>query len=242
MELRRYAEIVWRRAWIIVGLVVLTAAFSLLFGAGKVTPVHQASLRVAIGLTPEERGPGVYTYDRYYTWLTSEYLVDSFAEVVKSQTFAQDVSARLTAAGQPLQIPAGAIQGSTVAEQVHRILTVRITWGDEAQLRAIADAAVAVLKENNARYFAQLGTAGADVVVLDMPTVAVVGPGLREKLDIPLRLFLALLAGIGLAFLLDYLDLSVRSAEELEALGVPVLGRIPPLPGRRLLPWGRRLP
>jgi len=47
---------------------------------------------------------------------------------------------------------------------------------------------------------------------------------------------------VGLAFLLDYLDLSVRSAEELETLGLPVLGRIPPLPGRRLLPWSRRLP
>lgn len=242
MELRRYAEIVWRRAWIILGLVILTAAFSLLFGAGKAAPVYQASMRVAIGLKPEERGPNVYTYDRYYTWLTSEYLVDSFAEVVKSQAFAQDVSARLAAAGQPLQIPAGAIQGSTVAEQVHRILTIRITWSDEAQLRAISEAAIAALKENNARYFAQLGTAGADVYVLDAPTFAAIGPGLREKLDLPLRLFLALLAGVGLAFLLDYLDLSVRSADELEALGLPVLGRIPPLPGRRLLPWGRRLP
>lgn len=242
MELRRYAFIVWKRGWIVLVLVALTAIFSLLFGVGQTAPSYQASLRVTMGLKPEERGPDVYTYDRYYTWLTSEYLTDSFSEVVKSQAFAGDVSARLAAGATPLQVPAGAIQGSTVAEKQHRILTLTITWGDPAQLQAIADAAVAVLQDSSARYFAQLGTDGADVYVIDLPSVAAVGPGLREKLDLPLRLFLALLAGIALAFLLDYLDQSVRDREELEAMGIAVQGQVPPLPGRRRFWWQSRLP
>ena len=38
---------------------------------------------------------------------------------------------------------------------------------------------------------------------------------------------LALAAGIALAFLLDYLDDSVRSPRELEEMGLAVLGEIP---------------
>ena len=51
--------------------------------------------------------------------------------------------------------------------------------------------------------------------------------GLRERLDLPLRLLLALAAGVALAFLLDYLDDSVRSAAELEEMGLAVVGEIP---------------
>ena len=243
MELRRYWRIVWRRGWIVLTLLALTLLWWL---AGQLrpgpAPQYQARLRVSVGLTPEERGPNTYTYDGYYTWLTSEYLVDSFSELVKSQAFAGDVSERLAAAGEPLHVPAGAIQGATVSEQVHRILTITITWPDPGQLEAIAQAAVDALRDEQARYFAQLGTEGGAHYVIDPPTVAPAGAGWRERLDLPIRLLLALAAGIALAFLLDYLDLSVRGREELESLGLPVLGEIPPHPGRRRFPWERQLP
>lgn len=242
MELRRYAHIMWKRGWIILILVLATGLLSINWGAPRRPLLYQAQFRVTVGLTPEERGPTTYTYDRYYTWLTSEYIVDSFSEMVKSQAFAEDVSARLSQGEKPIHVPAGAIQGSTVSEQVHRILTITITWNDREQLEAIANAAIRALQEENAKYFAQLGTAGATVYVIDAPTIAPVRPGLREKLDIPIRLFLALLAGIALAFLLDYLDVTVRDHEDVEALGIPVIGRIPPLPGRRRFWWQRRLP
>ncbi len=235
MELREYVRIFLKRWWIVAGLVLLTGVISAATMPAR-QPMYQARLRVAVGLKPEERGPTTYTYDRYYTWLTSEYLIDSFSELVKSQAFASDVSARLAGANPPIHVPAGAIQGATVSEQLHRILTITITWPDPAQLQAIADAAVRALQEENAKYFAQLGTQNADVYVIDAPVIAPVGPGLRERLDLPIRLFLALVAGVALAFLLDYLDVSVRDKEEVEAMGLKVLGQIP---ARRRV-WGRR--
>jgi len=241
MELRRYGRIIWGRGWIILLLVLATALLSINWRGISAPPSYVAHFRISVGLSPEQRGPETYTYDGYYTWLTSEYIVDSFSEVVKSQAFAQDVSERL-AEDAGLVIPAGVIQGSTVSEQVHRILTIHIRWGDPGELRQIADAAVRALQEDNAKYFTQLGTSGASVYVIDPPTIVPAGPGWRERLDLPLRILLALLAGIGLVFLLEYLDVTVRDEEELRSLGLPVLGCIPPLPGRRRFPWQRRLP
>lgn len=242
MELRRYWNIVWKKGWIILVLVALTALLSINWRSGEPAQQYQASFRITVGLTPEERGPDTYTYDRYYTWITSEYIVDSFSEVVKSHAFAEDVSAYLAVGENPLTLPAGIIRGATISEQVHRILTITITWNDLEQLGAIANAAVSALENENAEYFSQLGTEGATVYVIDPPTIAPVGAGLRERLDLPIRLFLALLAGIALTFLLDYLDQSVRDREDLESLGLAVLGQIPPLPGRRRFPWQRRQP
>jgi len=242
MELRRYWNIVWKRGWIILVLVALTALSSINWRSGGPAQQYQASFRITVRLTPEERGPDTYTYDRYYTWLTSEYIVDSFSEIVKSHAFAEDVSAYLAGDENPLTLPAGVIQGATISEQVHRILTITITWSDPDQLGAIANAAVSALENENAKYFSQLGTEGATVYVIDPPTIVPIGAGLRERLDLPIRLFLALLAGVALTFLLDYLDQSVRDREDLESLGLAVLGQIPPLPGRRQFPWQRRLP
>jgi len=99
--------------------------------------------------------------------------------------------------------------------------------GDEAQLRQIADATAVELAENAPAYFQQLGTAGAGVTLIDGPTVSTVGPSVRDQIELPLRILLGVIVGIGLVFLLHYLDTSVREAADLEALGLPVLGRIP---------------
>jgi capsular polysaccharide biosynthesis protein len=232
MELRRYWNIVLRRWWIIILLVLATLIATWVLSPAPAT-VYVASVRLTVGIQPEDGAGKFYTYDRYYAWMAAEYLADDLSEVVRSQAFAQAVAER---AGLP--IPAGAIAGATMAGKTHRILTITVVWGDPDGARAIADGAVAELRENSDRYLAQLGSENAQVHVIDETTVAPVGGGLREKLDLPIRLGLALVAGGALAFLLDYLDDSVRDAAELEALGFTVLGQIPRrrwdwLPGRR---------
>ena len=153
--------------------------------------------------------------------------MDDFSEVVKSAAFSQVVSDRLAQSAHPIQIPAGAIQGSTQSGKLHRILSVSIIWGDAAQLRLIADAVVQTLQEDNARYFAQLGIEGAQVYLLDPPNVGVVGAGLREKIDLPVRLVLALSAGLALVFLFEYLDTTIHDRSEVEAMGLRVLAEVP---------------
>jgi capsular polysaccharide biosynthesis protein len=137
-------------------------------------------------------------------------------------------------------IPAGHIQSFTVAEKQHRILTMQITWPDEGQLRAIAEAARKTLEEENAKYFRQLGSEGADVFVIDSARVVPLGISLKDRLEIPIRVALALLAGVGLAFLLHYLDDTIRDPEEVEALGMSLLGQIPSAGWRERIPWRRR--
>jgi capsular polysaccharide biosynthesis protein len=226
MELREYWKIIARRWWLPVGLAVLVAAITLAVQRPwQPRPgSFNASMRFTVGVKPE-RIPGVYTYDRYYTMLTSEYLVDDLGEIVRSQAFANAVSERL--ASQGLTVPAGAIGASTQPGKLHRIMTVNVNWPNEHELRGIAEAIAATLMENSAAFFSQFNAEESDIRQIDPPVLSAVGRPAREQLDLPLRILLALAAGIGLTFLLDYLDRSVRERSEVEALGLVVLSEIP---------------
>ncbi len=235
MELRQYWHIVWKRIWVVIVLVVVVGALSAATYNSPPT-TYQATMRFTVGIVPEQRPASEYGYDYYYTWIASEYMTDDLAEIVKGGAFAKAVQAQMAAAGDPEPVnPAGSISGS--AE--HRILTVTVarTGGKETadQVARIANAVTAVLQERAGEFFGQVAhdPAAADVTLNDPPVIRPLPPGLTARLDLPLRLGLALLAGVALTFLLDYLDTTVRDRAELEAIGLPVLGEIPPTRQRK---------
>ena len=233
MELREYWSILRRRWWIPVLLTLLVGLLSLvqLRPWQAKPPVYSASLRMLVGVLPATDSDESAYDPRYYAWLTSEYLVDDFTEVVRSQLFAENVSGRLVDQG--IQVPPAAIQGSAATGKQHRIISLNFIWGDEPQLREITQAAADELVENTQFYFQQLGTDEAGITLIDGPTVGLVGVSVREQVELPLRLLLGFLVGVGIVFLLYYLDTSVRSVEDLEALGLTVLGQIPATKRRR---------
>lgn len=226
MELRQYWQILWKRIWIPALLVILVGGFSLLT-AKPASPSYSASLRFVVGVEPEQL-PDQFTYDGYYAGVSSEFIADDLSVVVSSQAFAEDVNRHLAEMGTELQIPPGTLAGMTFADKQHRILRVTVTWGNPDQLLQIGQAVVQTIQNDSPKYLAQMGALGGKVVVIDRPLAVSQNPvPLSRKLDLPLRLILAVVAGIALEFLLHYLDTSVQSAAELESLGMPVLAKIP---------------
>lgn len=229
MELRQYWRIVRRRLWMVVLLVAIVLGASLALRSPR-PALFQASMRFNVSLEPESKGGEYYSYDRYYAWLASEYLIDDLTEVVKSEAFAETVSRELA------DIDFGT--GTITAEKKHRIMTIRIVWGNEKELRSIAEATAKVIREQSSDFFGQLSTRETDIKLIDPPSIAPASRSLKDKLDLPIRLLLALLAGVSLTFLLDYLDETVRDRAEVEAMGIEVLGEIPPT-RRRWFRWSR---
>lgn len=223
MELLLYWRVLKRRWWLPALMVVIVLALTL---ARPHPPRgYVASMRFLVGVRPEPVSAGTYGYDRYYTWLTSEYLIDDFSQVVSGSEFARRVSARLADRG--ISIPAGAIQGSTQTGKLHRLITITVYWGNEAELRDIANAVVQTVREDSADFFPQAFGYGTEAILVDGPHVGPVLPGLREKLDLPVRLILALLVGIGLVLLWHYVDDTLYEQEDVRALGLSILAEIP---------------
>lgn len=217
MELRQYWRIIWRRWWLIVALPTIVLVVSLVTYKPPAA-VYQATMRFAIGIQGDEPVSTVSGEGRSDAWLASEYLADDLSEVLKGGNFAARIGQQVG-----FEVPAGSISAS----REHRIMTVHITWGNDDEVRAIAEAVGAAVEDGGADYFPQLAGVEAKAVLIDGPGIGQVGRSLKDKLDLPIRLFVALVAGVALAFLWDYLDDTVRGRAEVEALGVPILGEIP---------------
>ncbi len=226
MELRQYWRIIQHRWWLIAALVGIVLAVSV-FTYSEPEQPYVATMRFAIGIEGDEPVSTVSGDGRSDAWLASEYLADDLSEVLKGGDFAARISDQVG-----FQVPAGTI----FASREHRIMTVNITWQDRAQVQSIAEAVGAAVKDGGADYFPQLIGVEAEAVLIDGPGIGQVGRSLTDKLDLPIRLFVALVAGVALAFLWDYLDDSVRDRAEVEALGVTVLGEIPKKNWRRRRP------
>jgi capsular polysaccharide biosynthesis protein len=223
MELRRYWKLFWRR-WplVVIPAVIVLAAALATYQAPP--PAYNVGVRFIVGQPPAS---AALTEDeqRYYNWLTSEYIVNGLADWVRGGEFAGAVSEEL--ARQGLDVPPGAIQGGLVPDNTRSMLQLSLTYGDPVLLPAMIAAVVTVLTEQNATALPQLGGETAVLVQLDQPIVNQIPVGLRSQLDLPLRLLLALGAGIGLALLVEYLDPTFRDRDEIAALGLPILGEIP---------------
>jgi capsular polysaccharide biosynthesis protein len=223
MELRAIGRLLLRR-W---PLIVIPAAIVLIVGLVTYrppSPAYHAGIRFLISQSPAPLALES-DEDNYNTWLESEYIVNSMVDWVGSYRFAVAVSDRLAEAG--TSVDPGAIFGSLVADNSRSTLLVSLTHGDPETLPLIFEAVVDVLQEDNTQALPQLGAEPAVVVQLDDPIVNRLPASIASQLDLPFRFALALGVGIGFALLVDYLDPTVRSSNELKKIGLTVLGEIP---------------
>ncbi|MGD1992545.1 MAG: hypothetical protein PVI59_05060 [Anaerolineae bacterium] len=222
MEVRQLIKTLIRRWWLVIApAVVVLAATALTYQTPPT--VYQVVMRYAAGTEPA--GLSV-DYDRYYPWLTSEYIANGLADVAETSVFAEAVAARLTERG--LAVEPAAIQSAIVTDNAQSILVIYLTWPTADQAPVVAEAVTEELTENSSAYFPQLKNLEPALHLLDDPSVVPLPPGLRTQILGPaVRVGLALAVGIALSLVWHYLDPTVREAEELEAMGLPVLGRIP---------------
>ena len=222
MELRRYWKII-RRRWLII---IIPVAIVLLFTIVTYRPAGPAGYNVGVNfLVSQTPGEATTNEDenRYYNWLTSEYIVNGLTDWAISGDFKTAVSEQLAEDG----IEVAPFAFGVVADNVRSKLALSISYGDADTLAHIMDAAILVLTEQNADALPQLGGETAIVVQLDEPVVTPIPQGIRAQLDAPLRLILALVAGVGLALLVEYLDPTLRDRSEAEKVGLTIIGEIP---------------
>ncbi|NDJ53171.1 MAG: hypothetical protein GYB68_08825 [Chloroflexi bacterium] len=224
MELRQLIQVILRRWWIIaIPTVVALAAGIYSFATTPVVGSFSTAIRFTAAAPPED---GVtYEDESYYPWLASEFVVNALTDWVRTSSFANEVSLRLADEG--LEIAPGAIQASIAADNVRSVMTVFINWGNPDELMQIAEAVIAVLQNDSALYFPQLNADEVDVVPLDSPSVGPVPPALTTRLDPFIRIALGAIAGLGLAFLVEYLDPTIRGRRDIERLGLSILAEVP---------------
>lgn len=213
MPLREYLAVLRERWWAIVLAGALAALIGLAF-AKMQTPVYRSSVRLKVGGRVD-----------YAQVLAVEKVLRQVAAHVRTTPVAETVDRRLQLGLGPDPIM-GRIRTQVFSDSL--ILQIDVDDDDPARAQRLAAAVGEAVQERQAEMMGAMPTdQRVTVAVLDRPSPAqFVWPQTRSI--VAASALLGLLIGAALAFVLDYLDDTIRSDDDARRwLGLPVLGMIP---------------
>ena len=230
MNLLHYWQILQRR-WLVMVIPAAVVLFITIFTAEEAVippPVYNVGVRflVAPPDIDEDEIPNLIEDEenRYYQWLTSEYVVNGLGDWVNSIRFAELVSAELAKDG--VNIDPLALFGGVNADAIRSRLTLTISHGNRDELDSIIAKAIDVIVSQNGEGVPHLNGETAVVLLLDQPIINEIAPSITGQLDLPVRIIVAIFVGVLIGILVEYFDPYIRSKTELEAAGFDVWGEL----------------
>lgn len=222
MELMLVLRVLLRRWWLALIPVIVVAAITIpdflrdRGAAGGFTSTIRYSAAQVLEAIPGRDG------DFQDVWLASELAVNAMTDWVRSSSFVSEIVR--DSAAKNVEVNPAVL--SIAADNKRSIGQLTISYPDDVVLQTIINSAIDVLKTRAQNYFPQLGGQPAQVTILDVPVINAAPPPITNRLAPVFKLIVGLLAGVGLAFLAEYLDPTLRRREQVEALGLPVIATL----------------
>lgn len=220
-DLRAYARTLFKRKWYAAAVLIVFILFGVLITA-RAPKLYETRTTLLVGerqVAIEQAREGLFVRNLSFG------LMKTYAELVKSRSVAQQAIANTGLPVTPFQIRSG-LEARVLLDT--QIIEVTYRGRDPARVQRIANAVTSAFVDQ-IEQIESAGTPAVEVSIVDQaePPDRPVSPNPLRNLT--LAVALGLLAGIGLAFFVDHLDVSVKTREEVEALGFSVLGVIPRL-------------
>jgi len=220
VELREYWNIIRRRWWLPVAITLVALVASTAVGV-RGAAAYKTDMRLAVSTIPTPDPNSVLYYDPIYSSnLDSEYLADDMSELLTSRAFADEVSAEMARASTPSTVDPILIVNATRTKKTHRFIDITLTTSTYEEGDLISASIGRILSDpaHLAIYLKALTAYNTQMVIVTPPVVHRANTPLGLASEVALRTVIGLLVGIGLAFLIDYVDPSVRTRQEAEAV------------------------
>lgn len=211
MEIRGYLDFFRRRFWLL-ALGPLLAALAAYAVSRSLTPIYDATATIFVNQT---QVPGVVQYNDV---LASERLTNTYAELVERRALLDEAAKRLSITLDEESLRKK-VNVSTVRDT--QLLRIRVADADPMLASQFANALAQVFIDDNA---SQLGRPGT-LSVAEQAAVPPRPARPRVALNVALAAFVGVVVAAGLALALEYLDDTVKTAEDVErTAALPTLG------------------
>jgi capsular polysaccharide biosynthesis protein len=200
-------SVIKRRFWLIAILTVLAAMLGIIINNSATVPLYQSSSRIIIGADEESR-------KTLQVIVRDSAILDMVVKELKLTKSSEELAG---------QISVQSVEGS-------QVVSISVVDTDPAQAAVIADTTAKIFQAEVPKivgqdYIRSLSKAKINPLPIN--------PKTNDK--VILAIIGGIVAGVGLAFLLESLDDRIRSEKELERMiGVQVLGRVSKMNNRNI--------
>lgn len=220
IDLRQYWQIISKRWLIVVAIPLLAALTSGIISFFIIKPSYQASTTLIVGKKASEEGQAAAQMLDNNVLLANQQLAKTYATIAQSRTVEESVI-------KDLNLP-------LTAEKLDKLITVdqvKTTEILEIQVNNTNPELAASIANTMAQEFSK-----AVIEIKKVDSVSIVDKAEvpdspvkpNKKLNILIAFVVGLMASVGLAFLLEHLDNTIKTTNDVEdVLGIPVLGVIP---------------
>jgi capsular polysaccharide biosynthesis protein len=214
MELRECIRIVQKRILIIIIITLFSTLSSTVVSYFVLKPTYKADISVIIG-NPNKSGAVNYNDVIMY-----QKLVKTYGELTKSRLVAEHVIKELNLDMTPKELQE-MLSVAPKGDTEFITISVKSRYPEQAMKIAnqLADSLDEIALEVRKEDYVQR---------LDEALLPTRPDSPRPLLNIAIAFFMGLMVSVGIVFLIEYLDNTVKDQEEVEKLvGIPVIGIIP---------------
>ncbi|MFD1952818.1 YveK family protein [Paenibacillus thailandensis] len=215
MELKQYFKIIQKKWWLIAAIVVVAVLGTGVKSIFFTTPVYAANAKIIVNQSDAGDGQNI----NVSTLQTSILFINSYKEIIKSEAIMNKVVERYPDLG----ASAGQISSNIAVTSASNSQVMNLTYQDTSYERAatVVNAVATVFKEE----IPQIMNVDNITILTQANPQAPVGPiNLNPVMNILIAFVASLMLAIGLVFLLDYLDDTLKTENDLaELINVPVL-------------------
>ncbi|APH03450.1 YveK family protein [Bacillus weihaiensis] len=205
-----------KRLSLIIIIAAIATATSGLVSYFLLTPIYQSSTQILVNQSKNDQQ--AYNVGELQTNLQ---LINTYNVIIKSPAILDKVIEK-----EELNMSAGALNSLVTvgSEQNSQVVNITVQNEDPKKAAAIANSIATTFKEEIATIMSVDNVSILTTAELG-ENPAPIKP--QPVLNMAIALVVGLMAGVGLAFLLEYLDNTIKNEQDIEKqLGLPVLGAI----------------
>lgn len=216
ISLKELFETLKKRLMLIIMITITAVLVSGIVSYFFLTPIYQASTQILVNQTKNDQAQALYNSNQVQTNLQ---LINTYNVIIKSPAILDKVADQLK-----LKLTAQQLNGKiTVAsEKNSQVVNVSVQDPDPNVAANIANKTAEVFKSEIAKIMNV-----DNVSILAQATVMDHQSPIKPKpvLNIAIALVVGLMAGVGLAFIMEYFDNTIKNEQDIEKiLGLPILG------------------
>ncbi|MGG1911812.1 Wzz/FepE/Etk N-terminal domain-containing protein [Priestia megaterium] len=218
ISLRDLFQVLRKRLWLIALIAIIAATISAVISFFVLTPVYQTSTQILVNQAKSEQQ--LYNAGAVQT---NVQLISTYNDIIKSPAILDTVIEKLKLDGSAKSL-SGQIQVTSAENSQVALITVQDTNAKRAT--EIANTTASVFQQKVPKI---MNMNIDNVSILSKADLAASKSPVKPQpiLNIAIALVVGLMVGIGLSFLLEYLDNTVKTEQDIEnILELPVMGVI----------------